>query len=99
MIESNYDVSLELKAHRSLLCKQRIMSDYGHLSNEDSAFITADIIGDKTKTILLAHISEEANTPATALQAYHDVFKYKGYDINKYNIICAPQWESLKLEV
>lgn len=95
ILESNHDISMELKSHRPLLSKQRILSDYGHLSNEDSAFIAASIIGERTRDIVLAHISEECNTPEVALQAYREVFAYKGLDINNYNVMCAPQWESL----
>jgi phosphoribosyl 1,2-cyclic phosphodiesterase len=95
MIESNHDIAMLMKTDRSLRCKQRIMSDYGHLSNEDSAFLSTRIIGENTKNIILAHISEEANCPEVALNAYKEVFAFQGIDINKYNIICAPQWSSL----
>ena len=71
------------------------MSDVGHLCNEDSAFAALEIIGDKTKEIVLAHISEEANTPETALEAYEKIFRYKGVDINRYKVRCAPQWENM----
>ena len=70
---------------------QRIMSDYGHLCNEDSAFAAIEIIGDKTKEIVLAHLSEEANTPELALEAYKKVFEYAGVNINKYKVRCANQ--------
>ena len=91
IIESNHDVSLEMKTHRSLQLKQRILSTHGHLSNEDSAFASLEIIGDKTKEIVLAHLSEEANTPETALNAYRKVFSYKGRNIDKYRLRCASQ--------
>ena len=95
IIESNHDVAMEMKTHRSLQLKQRIMSNHGHLCNEDSAFASLEIIGDKTKEIVLAHLSEEANTPEVALNAYRKVFSYKGKDINKYHVRCASQNEHL----
>lgn len=91
IIESNHDVSLEMKTHRSLQLKQRILSTHGHLCNEDSAFASLEIIGDNTKEIVLAHLSEEANTPEVAINAYHKVFAYKGVNINKYLLRCASQ--------
>ena len=95
IIESNHDISMELKCNRPMELKQRIMSDYGHLCNEDSAFATLEIIGEKTKEIILAHLSEEANTPEVALSAYEKVFKYAHKDISKYKIRCAMQYEHL----
>ena len=67
----------------------------GHLCNEDSAIAACEIIGDNTKEIVLAHLSEEANTPELALEAYNKVFRYFGKDPNRYLIRCAKQHESL----
>ena len=95
IIESNHDIQMLLHTHRPMELIHRIMSDVGHLCNEDSAFAALEIIGDKTKEIVLAHISEEANTPETALEAYEKIFRYKGVDINRYKVRCAPQWENM----
>ena len=95
IIESNHDIQMELRCNRPMELKQRIMSDVGHLCNEDSAFATLEIIGDKTKEIVLAHLSEEANTPEVALAAYEKIFKYAHKDISKYKIRCASQYEHL----
>ena len=46
--------------------RQRILSDKGHLSNYDSAKYLATFIGDNTKYIILAHLSEENNTVSLA---------------------------------
>lgn len=95
IIESNHDIQMLLHTNRPMELIQRILSDYGHLCNEDSAFATLEIIGDKTKEIILAHLSEEANTPQTAFAAYEKVFKYARKDIKKYNVRCANQWTPL----
>lgn len=95
IIESNHDIQMEMRTNRSFRLKQRILSDVGHLCNEDSAFASLEIIGDKTKEIVLAHLSEEANTPSVALEAYQKVFSYKGVDISKYKVRCASQYEPL----
>ncbi len=92
IIESNHDIQLLLHTNRPMELIQRIMSPFGHLCNEDSAFAALEIIGENTKEIVLAHISEEANTPETALKAYNTIFSYKGVDISKYKVRCAPQW-------
>lgn len=95
VIESNHDIQMLLHTHRPMELIQRIMSEYGHLCNEDSAFATLEIIGENTKQIILAHLSEEANEPRVALEAYKKVFAYKGVDISRYDLKCANQWEPL----
>lgn len=95
VIESNHDIKMLLNTHRTYELKNRILSDVGHLCNEDSAIAAAEIIGDKTKEIVLAHLSEEANTPELALAAYLKVFKYFNINPDKYRIRCAHQHHSL----
>ena len=95
IIESNHDISMLLKTNRPFELKDRIMSDHGHLCNEDSAIAAISIIGDNTKEIVLAHISEEANTPGVALDAYKKIFAHFGKRFDKYNIRVANQWTSL----
>ena len=95
IIESNHDIQMLLHTNRPMELIKRIMSEYGHLCNEDSAFASIEIIGEKTKEIVLAHLSEEANTPSLALEAYKKIFEYKGIDLSKYKLRCANQWSSL----
>ena len=95
IIESNHDIKMLLNTNRPFELKNRIMSDHGHLCNEDSAIATVSIIGEHTKEIVLAHLSEEANTPETALEAYDKIFKHFGVSLDKYKVRCANQWVSL----
>ena len=95
IIESNHDIQKLLHTNRPMELIQRILSDHGHLCNEDSAFASVEIIGEHTKEIVLAHLSEEANTPNLALEAYQKVFAYAHIDINRYNLKCANQHVSL----
>jgi phosphoribosyl 1,2-cyclic phosphodiesterase len=95
IIESNHDIKMLLNTKRTYELKNRILSDVGHLCNEDSAIAACEIIGKDTKEIILAHLSEEANTPECALAAYEKVFNHFGKDIKKYNVRCANQHYSL----
>lgn len=94
VIESNHDISMELKTNRPQLLKERVLGEYGHLCNEDSAYASLDIMGPNTKEIYLAHLSEEANTPETALKAYRDIFLDHNVDLDKIKIICLQQYAS-----
>ena len=95
IIESNHDIKMLLHTDRPFDLKNRIMSDHGHLCNEDSAIAAVSIIGEHTKEIILAHLSEEANTPELAIEAYQKIFKHFGVSFDKYLIRCASQRVSL----
>lgn len=93
IIESNHDYKMLLHSSRPASLKHRIHSDFGHLSNSDSASYLADLVSDKTKGIYLAHLSEECNTPELALASYEKIFKRHGLKPEEYGIICAKQYE------
>ena len=95
IIESNHDIQMLMASSRPMELKKRILGECGHLCNEDSAFAAKEIIGDKTSEIILAHLSEECNTPEHAVNAYKKVFDYCNLDLNKFKLRCANQWTPL----
>ena len=68
IMESNHDVEMLSNGNYPFQLRQRILSDKGHLSNYDSSKYLSFFIGDKTKYILLAHLSEENNTEKLAYE-------------------------------
>lgn len=94
IIESNHDRKMLLKTARPKFVKDRIMSEFGHLSNEDSALYLSEMIGDKTSQIFLAHVSMEANTYDLPKEVCCNFLKKKKIDINKLKIVVAKQYES-----
>lgn len=74
IIESNHDIEMLMATKRPMFLKNRILNDVGHLNNEYSARLMAEVIGDKTKEIVLAHLSQEANTKEKALETYSQIF-------------------------
>lgn len=93
VIESNHEVEMLLESDRPWLLKRRILDDQGHLSNEDSANLILNLAGDRTKYIVLAHLSEECNIETKALEAYNKTFLDQGVDIFAYKVIVARQNE------
>lgn len=91
IIESNHDINMLMDSNRPLFLKKRILSDVGHLSNDYSARLICKVLGDKTKDIILAHLSQEANTPELAMDCYCKVFEYYQLDIQQYNVKVASQ--------
>lgn len=69
ILESNYDPVLLETSARPVSLKQRIAGRSGHLSNEDAAELVRSVNPPRLKTLLLAHLSEECNTPSLALAA------------------------------
>ena len=96
VFESNHDVEMLMNnPHYPHHIKNRIMGDKGHLSNKDSAYYLARLIGKKTKKIILAHLSEQNNTAELALKTLQDTLRKR--DIGFDNIICAEQNKQTEL--
>jgi len=93
IFESNHNRNMLLKTNRPLYVKERIMSEFGHLSNEDCAMYLSELIGNKTKEIVLAHISMEANTYELAKETCINYLKNKNVNIDKISIVTAKQFE------
>ena len=72
LVEANYDPVMLQAGPYPRLTKQRIASDWGHLSNQDSARAILQLIEQGTEHFVLAHISQENNYPQLALQTVQD---------------------------
>ncbi|KYK31399.1 MAG: hypothetical protein AYK23_03985 [Candidatus Proteinoplasmatales archaeon SG8-5] len=68
VLESNHDVQMLKDGPYPIYLKKRILSKNGHLSNIESAATLSTVISDRTKNVILAHLSRENNTPAIALK-------------------------------
>ena len=66
IIEANHDIDMLLNGPYPHDLKMRIMSNRGHLSNYDCATLAQTLVKKGTKNFLLAHLSEENNTPEAA---------------------------------
>lgn len=93
ILESNHDEEMVMEGPYPYILKQRVLSDHGHLSNITTAGYLLEIVGDETNRIILAHISENNNTPELAIKTTKDLLEENG--INK-EIIVAKQYESLE---
>ncbi len=66
VVESNHDVELLRQSQRPWSLIQRIEGRSGHLSNADAAALISETVTGRLKTIVLAHLSEDCNTPRLA---------------------------------
>ena len=71
VLESNHDIQMLMNGSYPHYLKQRILGSKGHLSNKDCAYYLTEFTTDRTKKVILAHLSEENNCPEKALEAYY----------------------------
>lgn len=91
IIESNHDIDMLMNTNRPMYLKKRILSDFGHLDNHYSAQMMSRVIGEHTKEIVLAHLSEEANLPDLAYDTYVEILKANHIDLKNILIKVASQ--------
>lgn len=90
--ESNYDIYALITSNRTFALKERILSYKGHLSNEQAAIYLSNLIGEKTISIMLAHLSEECNEPNIAKNTFLALINEAGLKISHdVNLILAKQ--------
>lgn len=61
IFESNHDVSMLQMGPYPWSIKRRILSDVGHVSNEDAAIAMSDVVFEKETQIYLSHLSKDNN--------------------------------------
>ena len=94
VIESNHDVQMLRDGPYPVYLKKRILSDNGHLSNDDCARFARRLAESGTRQIILGHLSRENNRPAIALETVGAALE--GLPVSLYS---APELGFLELEV
>ena len=61
VFESNHDVSMLQMGRYPWSVKRRILSDVGHVSNEDAAIAMSEVVAEKETRIYLSHLSKDNN--------------------------------------
>ncbi|MDO4815276.1 MAG: MBL fold metallo-hydrolase [Bacillota bacterium] len=69
VIEANHDIDMLKYGPYPYFLKKRILSSYGHLSNEDCKNLALTLAKSGTRHIILGHLSRENNTPDKAYAA------------------------------
>lgn len=69
VVEANHDVESVQSGPYPYELKARILGDRGHLSNEAGAALAQSCVDKGAHTVVLAHLSQENNTPAMARNA------------------------------
>jgi len=84
VLESNYDeMMLRENENYPYYLKTRIASNRGHLSNSQFSNAAVKIIGSGVKKLHLCHLSNNNNTPSTALSQLAITAMTNGIDVAK----------------
>ena len=87
ILESNHDIEMLNSGPYAFSLRQRILGDKGHLSNYDSSLYLSKFIGEKTKYIMLAHLSEENNTPDIAYDTLIERLESNNQNVDKIIVL------------
>ncbi len=95
ILESNHDVKMLMDGPYPYYLKQRVNSDKGHLSNKQASSYLCKFIGNNTKKIIFAHISEHNNTEEKVIETFNEELRKN--NISFSNIQIAKQNENTEL--
>ena len=94
VVESNHDIARLQAGPYPYPLKQRILGDRGHLCNEAGAQLALEAVRTGAHTVILAHLSQENNTPALAYDATCRALSAAGIDPQRDVTLCvAPRSE------
>ncbi|MDK2808517.1 MAG: hypothetical protein PWP24_1252 [Clostridiales bacterium] len=68
LLEANHDINMLQVGAYPYSLKRRILSDVGHLSNDNSGKLLLQLFSERLKYIFLGHLSKENNYPELAYQ-------------------------------
>lgn len=95
MLESNHDKELLLRGKYPEYLKRRILSDKGHLSNEESARTALELAENGTRKIILAHLSEQNNLPELAYWTTNNFLRAQGVTAGDCTLYLATQRDTV----
>lgn len=84
IIESNHDPAMVEASDYPLSIQSRILSDIGHLSNEQTAAALKRLIRGRGERIYLTHLSSNNNMPALARMTVESALRAKGFENGKH---------------
>ncbi|MDR1964380.1 MAG: MBL fold metallo-hydrolase [Planctomycetaceae bacterium] len=90
LLESNYDTKMLESGPYPEELKQRIKSNYGHLSNDESAGLIRKH-GKKLRWVCLGHLSENNNTPEKTLDTHRKIVG------DNLNIVIASRYQCTEI--
>lgn len=93
IIEANHDLQMLRNGSYPYYLKRRILSDAGHLSNDDCGKLCTMLAKSGTKAFWLGHLSGENNTPDLAYNTVKKTLYDSGIDVgNEISLNVLPKF-------
>lgn len=83
LLESNHDEEMLKFGPYPYILKKRILSEVGHLSNENCGKTIVETFNSKKKYVVLGHLSETNNTPELALKTVENIINESKIKLGK----------------
>lgn len=80
IIEANHDPDMVVESNYPLSVQARILSDIGHLSNEQTASALVKLVKGRGERIYLTHLSSSNNMPKLAEMTVNAALRKKGFE-------------------
>lgn len=97
LLESNYDPDILKFSKYPYYLKQRISSNYGHLSNIEAGKLISNLIYNNLNSVMLGHLSKENNFPELAYKTVVDELITNNCDLSKIDINVATRAQPSKI--
>lgn len=95
VLESNHDIKMLMDGPYPYYLKQRVQGDKGHLSNKQASDYLCKFIGDNTRKIVFAHISEHNNSYEKVIETFNEELSKN--DMNFDDVLIAKQNEATEV--
>lgn len=95
VLESNHDIKMLMDGPYPYYLKQRVQGDKGHLSNKQASDYLCKFIGDNTKKIVFAHISEHNNSYEKVIETFNEELSKN--DMKFDDVLIAKQNEATEV--
>lgn len=99
LLEANHDVEMLKAGPYPYSLKERILSNRGHLSNENAGVMCKKLIEHGTKDIILGHLSMQNNNPDLAYLTVKSVLEEGGITLADCRLSVAPREEVGEMHV
>lgn len=95
VLESNHDIKMLMDGPYPYYLQQRVRGDKGHLSNKQASDYLCKFIGDNTRKIVFAHISEHNNSYEKVIETFNEELSKN--DMKFDDVLIAKQNEATKV--
>lgn len=95
VLESNHDIKMLMDGPYPYYLQQRVRGDKGHLSNKQASDYLCKFIGDNTRKIVFAHISEHNNSYEKVIETFNEELSKN--DMNFDDVLIAKQNEATEV--